>query len=100
MVASLMGGDAEEETAAVAEMAPPIEQHTTSRQQQPYSNRTNKMIRHKGCNNLLMNRNTDSRCTTTTTVQMRPQQPQVQVQQAQFASFESPIFESSQSPIT
>lgn len=65
LVATLLGGDALEETAAVAELAPPVQQ-----QQQPaYETQYAQPVPQQ---------------------QVRVQQPQVNVQQAQFASFESP----------
>ena len=98
LVASLMGGDAEEETAAVAEMARPIEQQPLQYNSQHSNNkcnssRTNKMD--AGCSNRLMTHNTDNQHRRQ---QMRKlQQPQVQVQQAQFANFESPSLNKSES---
>lgn len=65
LVATLLGGDALEETAAVAELAPPVQQ-----QKQPaYETQPAQSVPQQ---------------------QVRVQQPQVNVQQAQFASFESP----------
>ena len=78
LVASLMGGDAEEETAVVAEMAPQVQQPTPIQQQTAYEPQY-------------------GQATPQQQMQPRAQQPQVQVQQAQFANFESPALKQAES---
>ncbi|WP_212391173.1 flagellar motor switch phosphatase FliY [Sporosarcina beigongshangi] len=81
LVNTLLSGGAEEEAAAVAEMAPPIAQPEPTMQQpvqqpamqQPAYDNTQQQYAQPAPQQ-----------------QMRMQQPQVNVQQAQFASFESP----------
>jgi flagellar motor switch protein FliN/FliY len=91
LVASLLGGDAEEETAAVAEMAPPkLQQPSTPVQQESYQGGTNSMQQPAYETQY-------EQAVPQQQMHMRAQQPQVQVQQAQFASFESPTLNSSES---
>lgn len=73
LVNTLISGGAEEETAAVAEMAPPVAQPQPTTMQQPaaYDNTQQQYAQ------------------PAPQQQMRMQQPQVNVQQAQFTSFES-----------
>ncbi len=79
LVASLMGGDTEDETAVVAEMAPPkVQQPTPVQQQATYEPQY-------------------GQATPQQQMQPRVQQPQVQVQQAQFANFESPSLKQAES---
>ncbi|MER2088143.1 MAG: flagellar motor switch phosphatase FliY [Sporosarcina sp.] len=92
LVASLIGGDVEEETAAVAEMAPPKVQQPSPREQQPeqqqsYGHEVSSQGMQQYANEPPVQHQ----------MPMRPQQPQVQVQQAQFASFESPTLNQSES---
>jgi len=90
LVASLLGGDAEEETAAVAEMAPPkLQQPSSSVQQESYQGGTNSMQQPDYETQY-------GQSIPQQQMHMRAQQPQVQVQQAQFASFESPTLKSSE----
>lgn len=90
LVASLMGGDAEEETAAVAEMAPPkLQQPSPPVQQESYQGGTNSMQQPAYETQY-------GHAVPQQQMHMRAQQPQVQVQQAQFASFESPTLNSSE----
>ena len=84
LVASLVGGDAMEETAAVAEMAPPqappsAPQNTPAQgmQQQAFDMPYEQPMPHQQM--------------------QRQQQPQVHVQQAQFASFDSPSLSKTES---
>ncbi|NYF24239.1 flagellar motor switch protein FliN/FliY [Sporosarcina sp. JAI121] len=91
LVASLIGGDVEEETAAVAEMAPPKVQQPSPREQQPeqqqsYGHEVSSQGMQQYANEPPVQHQ----------MPMRPQQPQVQVQQAQFASFESPTLNQSE----
>ncbi|WP_318615547.1 flagellar motor switch phosphatase FliY [Sporosarcina sp. YIM B06819] len=83
LVATLLGGGATEETAAVAEMAPPLEKQQPVAMQQPtqpvYQQQAPAQDMYQQPYTQPMPQQ-----------QMRIQQPQVNVQQAQFASFESP----------
>ncbi|MBO0585774.1 flagellar motor switch phosphatase FliY [Sporosarcina sp. E16_8] len=93
LVASLMGGDAEEETAAVAEMNRPIEQQSTPVQQPAQQQQVQQQSYEQNGHGQGMQQPTyDTQYgqpAPQPQMQMRPQQPQVQVQQAQFANFES-----------
>ena len=90
LVASLLGGDAEEETAAVAEMAPPkLQQSSSPIQQESYQGGTNSVQQP-------VYETQYGQDIPQQQMHMRAQQPQVQVQQAQFASFESPTLKSSE----
>lgn len=101
LVESLMGGDAEEETAAVAEMTRPTEQQPSQLQQptqqqqipqQPYGqNDFGQGMQQPAYDPQYAQPAPQQQ------MQMRPQQPQVQVQQAQFANFESPSLNKSES---
>ncbi|KAA0967072.1 flagellar motor switch phosphatase FliY [Sporosarcina sp. ANT_H38] len=102
LVASLMGGDAEDEAAAVVEMAPSKQLQQPARvpqqsqqqvSQQPYGQndfgqgmQQPMYDSHFGQSDLQQQQ-----------MQMRSQQPHVQVQQAQFATFESPSLNKSES---
>ena len=81
LVATLLGGGAEEETAAVAEMARPVEQQQPT-MEQPVQQQQQAMQQPAY--------DTQQYAQPVPQQQMRMQQPQVNVQQAQFASFESP----------
>jgi len=97
MVGSLMGGDAEEETAAVAEMTRPLEQPPSPVQQQQVPQQS---YEQNGYGQGMQQPAYDAQYgqpAPQQQMQMRPQQPQVQVQQAQFASFESPSLNKSES---
>lgn len=100
LVASLMGGDTEDETAAVAEMTRPTEQQPSPVQQPEYQQQVqHQPYEHNGYEGM-QHPAYDSRYgqpAPQQQMQMRPQQPQVQVQQAQFASFESPSLNKSES---
>ncbi|MFS0574217.1 flagellar motor switch phosphatase FliY [Sporosarcina sp. 179-K 3D1 HS] len=99
LVASLVGGEAEEETAAVAEMAPPAEPTTPPAQpsappqqaptpyQEPYPSST-----HGGYGQAMPQQPSYDPSFAQAPPQQPPmrQQTPVHVQQAQFASFESP----------
>ncbi|WP_399633216.1 flagellar motor switch phosphatase FliY [Sporosarcina sp. SG10008] len=101
LVASLMGGDAEEETAAVAEMTRPTEQQSTPIQQPAHQQQVQQQSYEQ--NDYDHGKQQPSYDTQyeqpapQQQMQMRPQQPQVQVQQAQFANFESPSLNKSES---
>jgi len=102
MVASLMGGDAEEETAAVAEMTRPTEQQPSLVNQQPAQQQQvqQQSYEQNGYGQGMQQPAYDAQYgqpAPQQQMQMRPQQPQVQVQQAQFASFESPSLNKSES---
>ena len=79
LVATLLGGGAEEETAAVAEMERPVAQQPPT-MQQPVQQQAMQQPAY----------DTQQYAQPVPQQQMRMQQPQVNVQQAQFASFESP----------
>ncbi|WP_186671234.1 flagellar motor switch phosphatase FliY [Sporosarcina sp. BP05] len=101
LVASLMGGDAEEETAAVAEMTRPTEQQSTPVQQPAQQQQVHQQSYEQfGYGQDMQQPSYDAQYDQLgpqQQMQMRPQQPQVQVQQAQFASFESPSLNKSES---
>lgn len=80
LVATLLGGGAEEETAAVAEMVRPVAQQPPT-MQQPVQQQNMQQSAHE---------TQQQYAQPAPQQQMRMQQPQVNVQQAQFASFESP----------
>ena len=86
LVASLMGGDAEEETAAVAEIAPPKPQQPSSPIQQESHPSMEQPAYEAQYEQAVPQQQ----------MPMREQQPQVQVQQAQFASFDSPTLKSTE----
>ena len=102
LVASLMGGDAEDETAAVAEMARPTEQQPSPAQQPVHQQQ---QVQQQSYEQNDYGQGMQQPAYDTQygqpapqqQMQMRPQQPQVQVQQAQFASFESPSLNKSES---
>ncbi|QNK90662.1 flagellar motor switch phosphatase FliY [Sporosarcina sp. resist] len=101
LVASLMGGDAEEETAAVAEMARPTEQQPSPVQQPAQQQQVQQQsYEQNGFGQGMQQPAYDTQYgqpVPQQQMQMRPQQPQVQVQQAQFANFESPSLNKSES---
>lgn len=101
LVASLMGGDAEEETAAVAEMTRPTEQQSTPIQQPAHQQQVQQQsYEQNGYDHGKQQPAYDTQYgqpAPQQQMQMRPQQPQVQVQQAQFANFESPTLNKSES---
>lgn len=105
LVASLMGGDAEEETAAVAEMTRPTEQQPSPVHQQPTQPTQQQQVQQQsyeqnGYGQGMQQPAYDAQYgqpAPQQQMQMRPQQPQVQVQQAQFANFESPSLNKSES---
>lgn len=101
LVASLMGGDAEEETAAVAEMTRPTEQQSTPIQQPAHQQQVQQQsYEQNGYDHGKQQPAYDTQYgqpAPQQQMQMRPQQPQVQVQQAQFANFESPSLNKSES---
>lgn len=102
LVASLMGGDAEEETAAVAEMTRPTEQQPSPVHQQPTQQQQvqQQSYEQNGYGQGMQQPAYDAQYgqpAPQQQMQMRPQQPQVQVQQAQFANFESPSLNKSES---
>ncbi len=101
LVASLMGGDAEEETAAVAEMTRPIEQQPLQYQQPAQQQQVQQQsYEQNGYGQGMQQPAYDAQYgqpAPQQQMQMRPQQPQVQVQQAQFANFESPSLNKSES---
>lgn len=101
LVASLMGGDAEEETAAVAEMTRPTEQQSTPIQQPAHQQQVQQQsYEQNGYDHGKQQPVYDTQYgqpAPQQQMQMRPQQPQVQVQQAQFANFESPSLNKSES---
>ena len=89
LVASLLGGDGEDETAAVTEMAPP--EHTQPAPiNNPYSSRTSKVTPAQGMQQPAYEPQYEQPMHHNNKCTMRTQQPQVHVQQAQFASFDSP----------
>lgn len=92
LVATLIGGSAEEEVAAVAEMAPPKQQQSQVQNVQ----HTNSSFGH----NQSMPQSTINSSYGYTEPRQetkRSQEPQVQVQQVQFANFESPSLNQSES---
>lgn len=101
LVASLMGGDVEEETAAVAEITRPTEQQSTPVQQPTQQQQVQQQSYEQNDFGQGMQQPAyDAQYgqpAPQQQMQMRPQQPQVQVQQAQFASFESPSLNKSES---
>ncbi|MBO0603041.1 flagellar motor switch phosphatase FliY [Sporosarcina sp. E16_3] len=101
LVASLMGGDAEEETVAVFEMTRPTEQQSTPVHQPAQQQQVQQQsYEQNGYGQGMQQPAYDEQYGQSAPqqqMQMRPQQPQVQVQQAQFASFDSPSLNKSES---
>lgn len=101
LVVTLMGGDAEDETAAVVEMARPTEQQPSSVQQPAHEQQVQQQsYEQNGFGQGMQQPAYDAQYgqpAPQQQMQMRPQQPQVQVQQAQFANFESPSLNKSES---
>jgi len=100
LVASLMGGDTEEETAAVAEMTRPTEQQYIPVQQPAQQQQVQQSYEENGYGQGMQPPAYDTQYgqpAPQQQMQMRPPQQQVQVQQAQFANFESPSLNKSES---
>lgn len=99
LVASLMGGGAEDEAAAVVEMAPPKQLQPTRVPQQSQQQVPQQPYEQNDFGQGMQQPIYDSHFgqPAQQQQQMRTQQPQVQVQQAQFATFESPSLNKSES---
>jgi flagellar motor switch protein FliN/FliY len=99
LVATLVGGNAEEEVAAVAEMAPPKQQQQQQQQSQSQVQNVQHSNSSFGHNQSMPQSNINSSYGYTEPRQetKRSQEPQVQVQQVQFANFESPSLNQSES---
>ncbi len=94
LVASLVGGDAIDETAAVAEMERPVKQQPSMQQptQQMYGQGTSAQGMQQPAYDSQYGQPVQQQQT-----YIRPSQPQVNVQQAQFVNFESPTLNQAES---
>ena len=97
LVASLLGGDGEDEAAAVTEMVRPIEQTQPAPIQQPIQQPFEQSAPAQGVQRPALEPQFEQPMTPQQQAPMRTQQPPVHVQQAQFASFDSPSLNQAES---